>query len=362
MFNLSIDAKSGGLGLALSRRRVTTTLICASLIGLGPSATSLSPFLLVMARYWLVGLCALMAFGLFEQWPKRLPGFLARWVLQLLGIVVIIPIAALLAYWISTGIFKFWVDQRRVVGLATLIFTGILFSPWIAMTAMVRQRDDFVREQAEAFEVERSELEKQAMEARMRLLQAQVQPHFLFNTLANIQALVDAGSPLASQVLGSLIAYLRAAVPRLNDPVTTLAQEVALVRAYLELMQLRMPDRLQYSLNVDDAALPLRCPPLTLLTLVENAVRHGIDPSEEGGRIDITVHLAHGRCRVRVADTGVGIGQSSGGLGTGLPGLRERLALSFGAGASLRLTEQAPHGVCAELDFPALELAAEACA
>jgi signal transduction histidine kinase len=355
MFNLSTDAKSGGLKLALSRRRIVVTLICASIIGFGPSVTFRSAFLVVMARYWIVGVLALAVFGLFEQWPKRLPRWVARWVLQLIGVVATIPLAGLVAYWLTTGEFAFWLNKLRLTGFSILTFTGILFGPWIAVAVMVRQREDFARDQANAFEVERVELERQAVEARMRLLQAQVQPHFLFNTLANVQALVDSGSPQASKVLGSLIAYLRAAVPRLHDPVTTLGQEITLVRAYLELMQLRMPDRLQYHLQVDDAALGLRCPPLTLLTLVENAVRHGIDPSEEGGRIEVNVDQWNGRCRIRVSDTGVGFQQGSGGLGTGLAGLRERLLLTFGRDAQLRLTEIAPHGVCADLEFPIVE-------
>ena len=130
---------------------------------------------------------------------------------------------------------------------------------------------------------------------------------FLFNTLANVQALVDAGSPHASAVLRSLIAYLRAAVPVLHETAATIEREVQLVRPYLELMQMRMPDRLQYAMNVDPSALKVRCPPTTLLTLVENAVRHGIDPSEEGGRIDIEIERLGERCVVRVTDTGAGL-------------------------------------------------------
>jgi LytS/YehU family sensor histidine kinase len=180
-----------------------------------------------------------------------------------------------------------------------------------------------------------------------------VEPHFLFNTLANVQALVDAGSPQASRVLKSLIAYLRAAVPRMHDTETTLGQELDLVRAYLELMQMRMPDRLQFALHIDPAATSLRCPPMTLLTLVENAVRHGVDPSEEGGRIEVDVWLRDERCLARVTDTGVGLKETSKGLGTGLSTLRERLQLAFGGEAHLRLTDVQPHGVSAELEFPA---------
>jgi LytS/YehU family sensor histidine kinase len=240
-----------------------------------------------------------------------------------------------------------------MTGLITVMVEGLLVGPWIAVGAMLQQRDIFARDQALAFELERSELERKALDARLRLLQAQVKPHFLFNTLANVQALVNAGSPQASRVLANLIAYLRAAVPRMHATITTLDQELELVRAYLELMQMRMPDRLQFALRIDPAAANLQCPPMTLLTLIENAVHHGIDPSEEGGRIDLDIWLRDGRCLVRVTDTGVGLKTPGNGLGTGLSTLRERMQLAFGADVQLTLTEIPPRGVCAELSFPA---------
>ncbi|MGH9220774.1 MAG: sensor histidine kinase, partial [Vicinamibacterales bacterium] len=168
-----------------------------------------------------------------------------------------------------------------------------------------------------------------------------------------VQALVDAGSPHASAVLRSLTAYLRAAVPLLHEPAATIDRELQLVRPYLELMQMRMPDRLQYAMNVDPSALEVRCPPTPLLTLVENAVRHGIDPSEEGGRIDIDITRRDERCVVRVSDTGAGLRQSANGLGTGLTTLRERLQLIFGDAAHLRLTPNSPQGAIVEIDMPA---------
>jgi LytS/YehU family sensor histidine kinase len=259
-----------------------------------------------------------------------------------------------LAYWLTTGGNPNLAhDELRLAGYASLTFSAILFAPWIAVGAMVRQRDDFARNQATAFALERSELERKALDARFRLLQAQIEPHFLFNTLANVQALVEAGAPQASKVLQSLIAYLRAAVPRLHESTTTLEQELQLVKAYLEVMHMRMPDRLQYEFRVDEIATRLQCPPMTLLTLVENAVRHGIDPSEVGGRIEIEVRLHSDRCFVRVNDTGVGLQSIGHGLGTGLAALRERLQLAFGGDAQLHLSEVAPHGVRAELSFPA---------
>jgi LytS/YehU family sensor histidine kinase len=173
-----------------------------------------------------------------------------------------------------------------------------------------------------------------------------------------VRALVRAGSPRAGEVLDSLVAYLRASMPHLDATSTTLGRELDLVRAYLELMHLRMPDRLQYALHAEDATRALHCPPLTLLTLVENAVRHGIDPSEDGGRIEVGVTLRDGRCIARVVDTGVGMVGSGAaaddpGMGTGLETLRERLQLAFGGDARLSVSGIVPHGVLAEVEFPA---------
>ncbi|HEY6126054.1 MAG TPA: histidine kinase, partial [Steroidobacteraceae bacterium] len=232
------------------------------------------------------------------------------------------------------------------------------FAPWFAIGTILRQRDAFAREQALEFSLQRSEFERRESDARLRLLQAQVEPHFLFNTLANVQALVEAGSPQASKVLNSLIAYLRAAVPRMHSNTSTLETETDLARSYLELMQMRIPDRLQYAIHLDPAAARLDCPPMTLLTLVENAVRHGIDPSEAGGRIDADIWIRDERCVIRVKDTGVGLKTVSRGLGTGLSTLRERLKLAFAGDAQLTLTEVVPHGVCAELSIPARKVAA----
>ncbi len=336
--------------------RVRLTLIVSVALGLMLSIGLKSGSMLV--RTTLVGLCALMVFGVFEQWPGRLPRWFARWVLQVLSVAVAMPIltAIVFALFNPPGGPAFFQDREAMRGYSSLTMLGLLLAPWVALAALVRQKDAMARHQALSFELERTELERQALDARLRLLQAQVAPHFLFNTLANVQALVDAGSPQASLVLRSLVAYLRAAVPRLDEPASTLDQELPLVQAYLELMHMRMPDRLQYALHVDDAARTLRCPPMTLLTLVENAVRHGLDPSEEGGRIDIQVQRHGARCVVRVSDTGVGLSRQSGeSTGTGLATLLERLRLAFGGDAQLRLSALRPHGACAELEFPARE-------
>lgn len=350
-----MQARPRGLALVFGWRRLLLALSLGTLFGAANSLPSTAPPAEVtIGHAVVVSLVAVLAFGLFEQRPLQLPPWLPRWILQVVGVVIAVLAGALLAHSISMAVdIHSAHEQPQMKGLIVLIVEGLLFGPWIALGAMVRQRDIFVRDQALAFELERSELERKALDARLRVLQAQVKPHFLFNTLANVQALVNAGSPQASKVLANLIAYLRAAVPRMQAQATTLDQELELARAYLELMQMRMPDRLQFALHIEPVAAKLLCPPMTLLTLVENAVHHGIDPSEEGGRIDVDVWLRDGRCLVRVIDTGVGLKTPGSGLGTGLSTLRERMQLAFGGDAQLHLIEIEPHGVCAELNFPA---------
>ena len=354
MSEAATAARPVGL-IAKASRRVAVALTISIGVGLllmhgwknSPSALFL--------RTSVLGLSATTAFALFEVWPRRLPRWLHRWALQVVAVGVFMPVTTLLIYVLSTprGAPPFWDDPGRMNGWTHLTFAAILLAPWTAFVAIVRQKEAFARDQQLAFALERSELERQAVDARLHLLQAQVAPHFLFNTLANVQALVDAGSPHASAVLRSLTAYLRAAVPLLHEPAATIERELQLVRPYLEVMQMRMPDRLQYAINVAPSALKVRCPPTTLLTLIENAVRHGIDPSEEGGRIDIDIERRGERCVVRVTDTGVGLHQSANGLGTGLTTLRERLQLIFGDAAQLRLTSGVPRGVAVEIDLPA---------
>jgi len=341
--------------LEVAVRRLGVAYALALLVAALLGGTWQTGFTGVLSRTLTIATVAVIVFSFFERWPERLPRWIARWALQVIAVGVAMPITTLAIYHVTTepGAPPFWMDKERMDGLMMLTFFSVLLSPWTALAALLRQKDALAREQALAFELERSELERQAIDARLHLLQAQVAPHFLFNTLANIQALVDAGSPRASDVLRSLIAYLRAAVPVINEPAATLGRELQLVRAYLELMHMRMPDRLTFNLNVDESALMLQCPPMTLLTLVENAVRHGIDPTEDGGRIDIDVRHRGQTCVIRVTDTGVGLQQTTQSLGTGLTTLRERLQLVYGDEAHLSIKAQKPQGVRAELEMPA---------
>jgi len=334
--------------------RVGLALGLASVAALLLAPVFITPLPVLLGRTLFVALLALLAFAAAGQWPRRLPSWLARWLAQVLAVVLTVPLATLLVYLVSVGgdFASFWRSEGRLLGFFWIAGSGLLIGPLLAMGSLYRQRDAEARSQALHFELERSELERRALDARLRLLQAQVEPHFLFNTLANVRALVETGSPQAAPVLSSLIAYLRAAMPRLQDEAASLGDELALVRAYLELMHLRMPDRLAYCIEVPAELQGLRFPPMALLTLVENAVRHGIDPSEEGGAIEVSGARAgaEGPVRLWVSDSGVGLAQATGS-GTGLRNLRERLQVVYGGSARLDLTENQPHGLRAEIEF-----------
>jgi len=338
----------------LSMRAVGTAISLALLVAAILNPIFAPSFSVVLGRTLFLSLVMLLAFSAARAWPKApVLRWFPAWLAPVIVVGVTAPVVTAAIYLFTTGgsIRSFIFVPELVSGFVLITGCGIVFGLVTVLSATARERDAQARSQALQFELERSRLEKQALDARLSLLQAQIEPHFLFNTLANVQALVEAGSPRAAEVLKSLIAYLRAAVPRLHDGAPTLAGELALVRAYLELMQTRMPDRLQFTITVDPALGPRRFPPMALLTLVENAVRHGIDPSEEGGRIEVGARSDGGTLRLWVADTGVGM-DAHAKPGMGLGNLRDRLAAFFGAGATLQLDEQSPHGLKAEIVIP----------
>jgi LytS/YehU family sensor histidine kinase len=195
-------------------------------------------------------------------------------------------------------------------------------------------------------------LASQALEARLAALQAQIEPHFLFNTLANVRRLYEVDAVLGARMLGSLLGYLRAALPAMRRTEAPLAQEFELVRAYLTLMQLRMGERLRFAVEFAPQLASAALPPLMVVTLVENAIRHGLGPLPAGGTVQVRAALtaAGDQLLIEVRDDGAGFVAASGS-GVGLANTRARLAARHGSDASLRLRSNQPRGVIAELRF-----------
>lgn len=203
--------------------------------------------------------------------------------------------------------------------------------------------------------VKQDTLLHQTMEAQLRLLQAQIEPHFLFNTLANVQSLMERDPVRARQMLETFTDYLRSSLGQLRNADSTLATELAMIGSYLELLQIRMEERLRFEIDASDEALAATMPTLMLQPLVENAIEHGLEPKIEGGLVRIRACVVDGRLDIQVEDDGLGLGSARRprrhGTGMALSNIRERLHTRYGARAALTLTPQAV-GMQALLSLP----------
>lgn len=225
-----------------------------------------------------------------------------------------------------------------VSGLAYLIFT--FQSDANTAAAKVQEAD-----------LQRIQLDRQMTEAQLQSLLAQIEPHFLFNTLANVRQLYQTEPDRGRTMLGNFVEYLRAALPQMRQNETTLRQEADLARAYLDVLQVRMGKRLAVRFDIPPALAGRAFPSLALSTLTENAIKHGLNPLPEGGSIEIVAREEHGQLKVSVADTGVGLRQASGS-GAGLANLRARLAALHGNLASLAFEANVPRGIRVTIVVP----------
>ena len=195
--------------------------------------------------------------------------------------------------------------------------------------------------------------ERGAAEARLKLLQAQIEPHFLFNTLANLQTLIDSDPQRAQTMLGHLDGYLRATLASTRNDQCTLEEEFALLRGYLEILAIRMGPRLAYSLDLPPALAKARLPPMLLQPLMENAITHGLEPKVEGGKVRVAASAEGRQLVLLVEDNGLGFGAAStSGTGVGLLHVKERLAAVYGDAATAGIGETAGGGVCITLRLP----------
>ncbi|MDP1899602.1 MAG: histidine kinase [Rubrivivax sp.] len=214
---------------------------------------------------------------------------------------------------------------------------------------------------AQATETAEAEsLKRQVVEARMAAMQAQVEPHFLFNTLASIDHLIETDPARASAMQKNLIALLRASMPTMREAsgngasgVRDLGREIAVIRPYLEILKVRMEERLTTEIAVPEGLLSAEFPPMMIQTLVENAIKHGLEPKPEGGHLRVAAEIVHGKLQMTVADTGLGFGKAAtAGTGVGLANIRERLQLLYGPKATLTVAENAPSGTVVTVTVP----------
>ncbi len=241
--------------------------------------------------------------------------------------------------------------------LPTIAFLWIAMSIILKITYKGRLQAEVKAAQAtETAEAE--QLKRQVVEARMAAMQAQVEPHFLFNTLASIDHLIETDPARASTMQKNLIALLRASMPTMREAGGTggahdLGREMAVITPYLEILKVRMEDRLATEIDVPEGLRSAAFPPMMIQSLVENAIKHGLEPKPEGGRLSVKAQIVHGKLAVTVSDSGVGFGRAAtAGTGIGLTNIRERLALLYGAKAALAVAQNPGGGTQATITVP----------
>ena len=329
------------------RRVLWVTAICAVAVG-SVIWLFLNTYLDLLVTALCVGYTSMVLFtiaGNIRQ--SRLP----REAMQVLAIVAGSILGTIIAGLVKGRDFTNMFTERRW-GVAVSMGLGIGFGCVVVAAMMLREKHARDQARIHRAESERHQLEKNVLESRLQLMQAQVEPHFLFNTLANVQHLVETDPTAASRMLDSLIHYLRAALPQMRESTTNLGREIDMARAFLEIHRVRMGSRMEFSIDVPDALKCRSFPPMMLISLVENALKHGVDPCCECGTIAIRAEELEGRLKVSVTDTGEGIVAKKGG-GVGLSNIRERLKALYGPAARLVLEENAPRGVVASIEVPA---------
>lgn len=332
---------------------VINTLVTAGLKLLGID----NPFLDLLISAQIVGFSIMLAvYAAANARPRRLlprPALLALSVVlgSLVGTVLVVLVK-------GRSVTAMFGDMEALWRFSTTASLGIAIGAIGAIIFSARARVAEATGERHRAEAERQALARQIVEARLKLLQAQVEPHFLYNTLANVQGLIETDPPAASRMLEHLIGYFRAALPQMREQSSTLGREADLARAYLSILQMRMGKRLSFEIALPDSLRNEPFPPMMLITLLENAVKHGVEPVREGGKITVSMLHQDGTLRLSVADTGRGF--PSGGSdahGVGLSNLRDRLMTLYGNNARLTLEGNQPNGVVASIEIPVEEAA-----
>ena len=270
-------------------------------------------------------------------------------------------VGGMIGRWMKIGSFEAMLVDLSSFGSRVLfagLIAGVVYASLLLIVLFVRRRTLQKRNEELQRQTEQERTARQLADARLKLMQAQVEPHFLFNTLASVQQLAEGKAPEAAALTRELIAFLRAGLAGLRGDTTTLEREFTMAAAFLAIMKTRMGDRLSYDIDLPVGLGNRVIPPAMLISLVENAIKHGLEPSTSGGALWVGAREVSGddttTLVIEVRDTGLGLGagvSSTVGGGVGLANVRERLAAIFGERARLQIEENSPHGVIAMIEI-----------
>jgi len=319
-----------------------------------PLAAYLAPVLLISIIIgYLVHITSLAGNYALNFWPRRatgLPRLLYHMVL--VGVCVVVGISLGLYLMKGQSPLQYLKDSRTLQ--EGLVFALVFGSLMYAVRLSGERR--IAREMAQARQNEQIAAAGRLLaEARLRALQAQIEPHFLYNTLANVVSLIDVQPARARHMLERFIDYLRASLAASRQERATLGAEADMIAAYLDVLGVRMGERLRYRIEVPEQLRAAEIAPMLLQPLVENAIAHGLEPKVEGGEVLLRARQQDGALQLEVSDTGVGLNgtvSKKPGGGVGLSNLRDRLRTMYGPGASVQLLENQPCGMTVRLLLP----------
>ncbi|MXX06461.1 MAG: hypothetical protein F4Z71_06835 [Gammaproteobacteria bacterium] len=301
-------------------------------------------FLPVLLVSLSIGWSVHLAFVLAHDW---LSGRIGPW-LAPIPIVALGLAAGLVIGGALVGNHPLYFFTQNFATLALALFFGITGS----LIFYTRERLYRTSQKLAESELRQSQQQKLIAETELKLLQAQIEPHFLFNTLSNIAQLIPGNPELAGKTLDNLTTLLRASLTRTRTGETTLGQEIEFAAAYLAIQATRMQGRLRYEIDLPGELSDIPLPPLLVQPLLENAVTHGIEPLSAGGEVSFTARKIDDELILSVHDSGAGISETGVNGGTGLRNVRDRLRLRYGPKASLELTPANPRGVNAIINIP----------
>jgi sensor histidine kinase YesM len=287
--------------------------------------------------------CILLVHFLFKS-AKPFIQMAAAFIAMIIG-SVLGTLLGTMASGIGTSIFF------QKYSLLQMIILGIVFGSIISYFNISRETISATKTQVQEEKIKRLISEKKAVESNLRFLQAQIEPHFLFNTLSNIVSLLETDLEKGKYMLEDLIHYLRTSLSKTRGNTTTIGQEMELIRSYINIFKVRMGDRLGYQVDVPDNIKDIPLPPMLIQPLVENAIKHGLEPKIEGGEVFIRGEINEETLRLEIADNGVGLYEESN-PGTGLSNIRERLQSIYGDQARLIIEDNRPCGLKAIIEVP----------
>jgi len=325
---------------------IISTVIAAFLTVTGITTKS---FLInfIMSQSFGVPICSTILFLLWMLKPNKISSFALIFIIGIGGGTLI---GLQIGPFVLRQIFSIVLDQPEKGFLQTLIL-AITFGSVASYFFYSRARLKISEEEIQQEKIKRLSSEKEALEANLRMLQAQIEPHFLFNTLSNILSLIDTNPANGKSMLVDLIHYLRTSLSRTFPDQITLDREIDMIKAYLNIQKIRMGERLHFQIELPEALREHPFPPMLLQPLVENAVKHGLEPKMEGGEIMIQAVEEDDLIRIEVTDTGLGFSSFQGG-GVGIGNVKERIRLLYGGKGRLILEENKPNGARAIVEVP----------